>query len=342
MKRKGLLLDFTLDSINFTLVYFLNTAILLLFFYLYYEKAELVYPLCLSVFIFSISIVIKWFRYKSFNTDIDMNVANVEYKVRCFTREEKRVAVGIKKLHLTYGNQLSNNKLNSREQRRLISQFIHSLKSPVTVIDIAASNLLETSEEENETKASTLFDIRMQNEKITSTLDQLLSLLRLEEFELDYSCEAINLADSLNEIINSMKRNFIYGRVIPKVKCSLKEPIVYTDPKWNKIMLEQFISNGIKYSQPEHNMKPLFFEINKTNDLITLTIRDEGIGIPEYDLDRVTEAFFTGENGRKVKNSSGIGLYIAKKISEKLNHKIEINSKTNVGTEIIITYLSKA
>lgn len=329
---KGLFLDFAKDNIEFTLVYFLNTAVLIIFFYLFYENAEILYPLSLSVFIFLITIVIKCFRYKAFNVDIDMAVANAEYKVRCFTREQKRAFKGIKNLHLTYENKISSIKVEEKEQRRLISQFIHSLKAPVTVIDIAASNILEES---------ALSDIKIESSKITSTLDNLLSILRLEEFEMDYSSEPINLKDSLNSTINSLKRNFIYGKVIPKVKCSCEEPIVYTDDKWNKIMLQQFISNGIKYSLPGESMKPLFFNIDKDNDHVTLVIRDEGIGIPEYDLDRIMEAFFTGENGKKVKNSSGIGLYIAKKISEKLDHKIEIKSTQQQGTEIKITYLSK-
>lgn len=341
MKNKKLFIDFIVDNVNFTLVYFINTSVLLLFFYLYYDNAEILYPLCLSLFIFIICIMIKWIKYKSFNMDIYMNADNAEYKVRCFTKEEKRTAEAIKKLHLSYGHQLSDLKINNREHRRLLSQFIHSLKSPVTVIDIAASNLQNADFNKEEARNNAVCDIRMQSDRITSTLDKLLSLLRLEEFEMDYTCEAVNLAESLNEIINSMKKNFIYGKVVPKVQCIINEPIVYTDYKWNKIMLEQFISNGIKYSMPGENMKALLFTINKTDNYITLTIKDEGIGIPEYDLDRITEAFFTGENGRRVKNSSGIGLYIAKKISEKLNHKIEIKSKVNEGTEIKITYLSK-
>lgn len=206
---------------------------------------------------------------------------------------------------------------------------------------MAVSDLSSVKDENNEAANQSLCDIKAENEKILDTLDNLLSILRLEEFQMDYSAEAINLKDHLSSIINEMKRNFIYGRVIPKVQCNCTEPIVYTDNKWNRIMLQQFISNGIKYSLAEECMKTLYFIIERDNEHITLSIKDEGIGIPDYDLDRITEPFFTGENGRKVKNSSGIGLYIAKKIAEKLKHNIEIKSKPFKGTEIKITYLSK-
>lgn len=358
MKTRELIWNFIEDNAEFILVYFLNTAILLTFFYLLYQHVEIAYPVCLSVFIFLIWIIIKWIKYKAFNIDIYMSKTNIDYKIRCFSKEQKRVAAVIKKLNFTYGMQISSIKIKDKEHRRLVSQFIHSLKAPVTVIDMAVSNLSAADNKCNEnneiahnltyinTEDESLSDIKIENEKILSTLDNLLSLLRLEEFELDYAAEAVNLEENLKKIINSMKRNFIYGRVIPKVQCNCKQPIVYTDEKWNKIMLEQFISNAIKYSyagntSTEEGMKSLLFTIDKADGHVILSIKDQGIGIPEYDLDRITEPFFTGENGRMVKNSSGIGLYITKRISEKLNHKVQIKSTPNIGTEIEISYLSK-
>lgn len=341
LKAKVIFMNFIKDSTGFILVYFLNTFFLLLFFYLYYDHVEIIYPITLSLFIFSVSFIIKLFKYKGFNEDIEITEENLEYKVRCFTKEQKKVFDIIHKLQIKYGNELINIKLENKEQRRLISQFIHSLKTPVTVIDIAVSDLLKKIDMDAEADFSEVNDISIENKKILSTLDNLLSLLRLEEFEADYLSKAVNLEESLNNIINSLKRSFIYGKVVPKIKCSCSQPIVYTDEKWNKIMLEQFISNAIKYSLAEETMKPLYFAIEKKGQYIILVIKDEGIGIPEYDLDRITEAFFTGDNGRKVRKSSGIGLYIAKKISEKLNNKIEITSKPNGGTEVKIAYLTK-
>lgn len=340
MNSKQLLLDFIKDSMNFITAYFLNTMFLLIFFYLYYENVDIIYPLSLSIFIFTISILIKWFRYRAFNNAIDMTVKNLGYKLSCYNNEQRRTAGVIEAIHLNYSKEIASLKLESREQRRLISQFIHSLKAPITVIDIAASNMLN-KEEEDSIRNSALMDIRNEKEKIMNTLDNLLSLLRLDEFSMDYSAEAVNLEDEIRSIINGLKRNFIYGKVVPKIQCNCDKPVIYTDEKWNNIMVEQLITNGIKYSMPEESMKSLYFNIDREENSIILSIRDEGIGIPSYDIDRVTEPFFTGENGRRVKNSSGIGLYIVKKISEKLNHKLEIKSQVSKGTEIKITYLSK-
>lgn len=338
---KGLFRGFIKDSTAFMFIYFLNTFFIILFFWLYYKNAEILYPLCLSLFIFFIGMIVRWFRYKMFNSDIISASDNAGYKIRCFTSEQMRSAETIGKISKAYIKELSDIKVKNREDSRLVSQFIHSLKAPVTVINMAVSDLSSAKDESNGAANQSLCDIKAENEKILDTLDNLLSILRLEEFQMDYSAEAINLKDHLSSIINDMKRNFIYGRVIPKVQCNCTEPIVYTDNKWNRIMLQQFISNGIKYSLAEGCMKTLYFIIERDNEHITLSIKDEGIGIPDYDLDRITEPFFTGENGRKVRNSSGIGLYIAKKIAEKLKHNIDIKSELFKGTEIKITYLSK-
>ena len=105
-------------------------------------------------------------------------------------------------------------------------------------------------------------------------------------------------------------------------------------------MLSQIISNAIKYSSDHDKSKNIYFSISKEEKYTVLEIRDEGIGIPEYDIDRVFEPFFTGENGRRIKKSSGIGLYICKLIAEKLGHKIHIKSKVGQGTIVKLRYLS--
>ena len=76
------------------------------------------------------------------------------------------------------------------------------------------------------------------------------------------------------------------------------------------------------------------------NNEVTLLVRDEGIGIPKSDLSRVTKAFFTGENGRKTGESTGMGLYIAKEICDKLGHQLVITSEVGEGTMIQVVFQS--
>ena len=169
--------------------------------------------------------------------------------------------------------------------------------------------------------------------------------MRLEDFSMDYVPEALNLYDSLKNVINERRSQFIHNNVFPKVQCDCNAEKILTDTKWNEFMMGQIISNAIKYSriynEDKEVCKHVYFHIGKQNKYIVLTIRDEGVGIPHYDINRVFEAFFTGENGRKYKQSTGIGLYICKVISEKLGHEILIESEEGNGTKLQIKYLSK-
>ncbi|WP_249685312.1 ATP-binding protein, partial [Bacillus velezensis] len=125
------------------------------------------------------------------------------------------------------------------------------------------------------------------------------------------------------------KRLFITKRVFPEIHIE-DDLIVASDSKWLRFTLGQFITNAVKYTF-ESNKKIVISAIEK-DDYVQLAICDEGIGIPASDLSRVTKAFFTGENGRKTGESTGMGLCLAKEICEKLGHELVITSEVGKGT----------
>jgi signal transduction histidine kinase len=131
--------------------------------------------------------------------------------------------------------------------------------------------------------------------------------------------------------------NHIYPRFV-----SVQKPVyVLTDRKWHGMLLDQIISNAIKYSAAKKTEGYVYFDISQKPDAVELTITDSGIGIPEYDMERIFEPFFTGENGRQTGNSSGIGLYLCRRICDKLGHVLSIESVRGKKTEVKIRYLSK-
>ncbi|MEW8957480.1 ATP-binding protein, partial [Clostridium sp.] len=155
-------------------------------------------------------------------------------------------------------------------------------------------------------------------------------------FSRDYITTSCNLKELVSSVVTSKKRDFIYKGVFPKM--DIGESIsVYTDKKWGSYMLAQIISNAIKYSDVNKNNKIEIMATNK-NNVIELLIKDYGIGITEEDLPRVFEPFFTGNNGRKERGSSGIGLYMVNIIAKKLGHKIKIESKIDSGTVVKIEF----
>ena len=112
---------------------------------------------------------------------------------------------------------------------------------------------------------------------------------------------------------------------------------VYTDSKWCIFILNQIIQNSIKYSKKDDKKIEIYSEEKK--DSVTLWIKDNGIGIKEKDISRVFEKGFTGENGRLIgKKSTGIGLYLCKKLCDKLDLGIKLDSREGEGTTVKIIF----
>lgn len=201
--------------------------------------------------------------------------------------------------------------------------------------------IIEKYKSDESIPRNALEGIRIENNRLQSSIEQVLHIIRFENFSQDYEARSSDLIASLKKVINEKKNQFIYNKVFPIIKTNLEQANVITDKKWNEVILDQIISNAIKYSSDGTNSKDIVFSIMQDKEYTKLTIKDEGIGIPNYDLKRVFEPFFTGENGRRFKNSTGIGLYLSKQIGDRLGHPIQISSEVSKGTEVTIQYLTK-
>lgn len=111
---------------------------------------------------------------------------------------------------------------------------------------------------------------------------------------------------------------------------------IYSDDKWLVFIFGQIISNSIKYYDKEE--KYLEFKAVENKDSIIFTIADNGTGIEDKYLNKIFEKGFTGDNGRSEKEATGIGLYLCKKLSEKLHIKIKAESEMGQGTTIVLTF----
>ena len=154
-----------------------------------------------------------------------------------------------------------------------------------------------------------------------------LTYLRLDSGSTDYVLKKYDLDDIIRQAVRKYASQFIRKKIR-----LIYEPLsceVLTDEKWLLFVIEQVLSNALKYTRSGEISITL--EVPKT-----LCIRDTGIGIAPEDLPRIFENGFTGYNGRSDKKASGIGLYLCRKICSRLNHKIIITSKVDVGTEVRI------
>ena len=209
-----------------------------------------------------------------------------------------------------------------KEYKEYIEQWIHEVKTPITTIKLLCENNCSPFSR----------GILAELENINQYTEQALYYARSEHTEKDYSVREISLCDVVHSAIADNK--YLLRQSNMTITIGDIEHKVYTDEKWVRFILNQIISNAIKY----HAEQPiLYFSSIKTNDRIVLSIRDNGIGIPKNDLPRIFEKGFTGQNGRIGKNSTGIGLYLCKRLCDKLGIGLTAYSE-NIGTTISLSF----
>lgn len=216
-------------------------------------------------------------------------------------------------------------KYAQEDYKEYIELWIHEIKTP-----ISASKLIIENNKNEITK-----NIEEELDKIENYTEQALYYARSNTVEKDYIITKTNLKDIVNMSIIKNKTTILNNKFELNIHDLEKQ--VYTDSKWVVFILNQIIQNSIKYSRKENKTIEIYAEEQK--EKVTLYIKDNGLGIKKSELSRVFEKGFTGENGRIIgKKSTGIGLYLCKKLCDKLQLAININTEQNVGTEVTIVF----
>ena len=200
--------------------------------------------------------------------------------------------------------------------------WVHQIKTP-----IAASRLLVAEVSDREVKQQ----LEQEIFKIDSYTNLVLQYLRLESFHDDLVFEKVQVEDLVKEVVRKYALFFIQKGLT--LNLHDLDKIIVTDKKWLLVVIEQILSNSLKYTQ-EGGLE-IYMEGQE------LCIEDTGIGIKNSDVLRVFERGFSGYNGRLTQQSSGLGLYISKKISEELGHQIRIESEVGIGTTVRIKFSNR-
>ncbi|MCS0825916.1 sensor histidine kinase [Cytobacillus firmus] len=212
--------------------------------------------------------------------------------------------------------------LESRQEEHLkfMDQWVHQMKTPLSVIELIAQNLDEPDSS----------SIREETDRMKTGLNTILYMARLRTIEQDFHIKPVHLSQIIHEVNGENKRLYIRNGVYPNLLQEKQDMIVETDEKWLFFMLSQLINNAVKYSRGKSNR--IDISIFEKNGEAVLEVKDFGAGIPEADKRRVFEPFYTGENGRKFRESTGMGLYLTKEAADHLGHRIELESKMGEGS----------
>lgn len=204
-----------------------------------------------------------------------------------------------------------------------IELWIHEVKLP-----IASTKLMIHNHESNVRK------LKDQINKIENNVELVLYYARLDNSEKDYLIKKCNLNQIIKKVIKKNQDSLLYQNIAIKIKNI--EATVLSDSKWLEFIINQIISNSIKYHGASNCL--ISFNVLQKEKYISLEIMDNGIGIKDSELPYVFDKSFTGENGRLVSSATGMGLYIVKNLCNKLGHQIAIESQLDKYTKVIIDF----
>lgn len=213
----------------------------------------------------------------------------------------------------------------SEDYKEYIELWIHEIKIPIATSKMIIEN----------NKSKQMKSIDEELEKVENYVEQALFYARSNIVEKDYFISKSNLEKIVNTSILKNKNVLLSNKV--NVEISNVNKDIYTDSKWVVFILNQIVQNSIKYMNKDTKTIKIFAEEKK--EKVILYIQDNGMGVKKGEITRVFEKGFTGENGRIIgKKSTGIGLYLCKKLCDKLGLGIEFNSEKDAGTEVRLIF----
>ncbi len=292
-----------------------------------------VYCAFIIIFILALAILIEYKKKKDYYNELIKNMEELKEKyliseiIKTPNFIEGKILKDI--LQDTGKSMLENvnyYKNIQEDYKEYIELWIHEVKIP-----IAASKMIIENNKNEVTKS-----IDEELDKVENYTEQALFYARSNAVEKDYIINKTNLKEIVNGAILKNKTTLLNEKVSIELS-NLKDEEVYTDSKWAVFIINQIIQNAIKYSKKEN--KKIEISSLEKNDKVILYIKDNGIGIKKGEITRVFERGFTGENGRIIgQKSTGIGLYLCKKLCDKLGLGIELNSEKDKGTEVRIIF----
>lgn len=243
--------------------------------------------------VFVIYLIIKYFDFQK-NLTKDERIRDLETQIETLRNQ-----------YITW----------QKDIQEYFSMWVHQIKTPITCLEILTEDNTE---------------MKLQLKSIDNYTNMAINYLKLNLHEKDMDISAVDVDNLLNILVKKYSLLFINSHISldfrkHDIKC-------ITDSKWLSVLLEQILSNAIKYSE---NSQIIIDSFKKDNSVVIL-IEDKGIGIPEEDINRIFDKGYSGFNGRLKQKSSGLGLYLAKSIADKLDIRLKVDSVVGQGSKFYI------
>lgn len=290
-----------------------------------------VYILFVVLAAFFLGSFLEYQSKKSFYRDALYKLSQLEEKYLVVemlkpaeTMEEQLLDEILQETNKSMLEKVNEYKYIQEEYKDYIELWIHEIKLPIATAKMIIEN----------NKNDVMKSIDEEINEIEGFTEQALFYARSSHANKDYCVTECKVKDIVNESVKRNKQTLINQKIAIQIENA--DQTIYTDPKWCSFILNQIIQNSIKYRKESD--AEICFTAEEKKDSVVLSIHDNGIGIGQGEVARVFDKGFTGSNGRIGKKSTGIGLYLCKKLCDKLGLGIELSAEENVGTEVRIIF----
>lgn len=307
------------------------------------RKQDVVYAAVLDAILLLITVLVGFFRYSS-------KVKALSNALKRPVEEQAQLPEAADDVEILYHRLLENQSIARSESessaairqsqmRDYYSMWVHQIKTPTSAMKL----LLEAEREElgqlmcDDEQSQCLLSDNMDSFedelfRIEEYVSMALQYQRVSSTENDFVLEKVSVDGVIRDTIKKYAKIMIRRHIGMNYSGTAQE--VYTDGKWLAFMLEQILSNAIKYTP----QGVVTIETAEEKYRFFITIKDTGIGIKAEDLPRVFEKGYTGYNGHADKKATGIGLYLCRQMADKLGHTIRMESEIGKGTKVWIGF----
>ncbi len=307
------------------------------------RKQDVVYAAVLDAILLLITVLVGFFRYSS-------KVKALSNALKRPVEEQAQLPEAADDVEILYHRLLENQSIARSESessaairqsqmRDYYSMWVHQIKTPISAMKL----LLEAEREElgqlmcDDEQSQCLLSDNMDSFedelfRIEEYVSMALQYQRVSSTENDFVLEKVSVDGVIRDTIKKYAKIMIRRHIGMNYSGTAQE--VYTDGKWLAFMLEQILSNAIKYTP----QGVVTIETAEEKYRFFITIKDTGIGIKAEDLPRVFEKGYTGYNGHADKKATGIGLYLCRQMADKLGHTIRMESEIGKGTKVWIGF----
>lgn len=264
-------------------------------------------------------------------------------------QEEKLLKEIFYEMESSMNERVSRYRRSSQEYKEYVEAWVHEIKIPIGAMKMILANHKDAD-----------YGLEDEVNRMEGYVEQALFYARSNDVEKDYLINRVSLQQVVQEVI--LKRRKVLRSMNARIELHDLETEVHSDSKWLAFMLGQIVDNSIKYGEKNRLVLEIYSE--KCDNSVLLHMKDNGVGIKQSELSRVFDKGFTGSNGRAgamtmgtetpgmvvnfpgmaagtpavATNSTGIGLYLCKKLCKRLEHNIKIDSKEGEGTTVTFVF----